>query len=333
MVEEHPFAQYVRILGKGPHLSRPLTEDETAAAVRMIMDGAVAPVQLGAFLCLLRVKTETPEELAGFVRGVRDALPTPAGVTPDLDWASYAGKARQLPWYVLSALLLAGSGVKVFMHGTGGHTPGRVYTGEALASLGLSSATSLEDATARLTAHNFAYLPLPALSPRLQELFDLRPLLGVRSPLHTVARTLNPLGAPAQMLSVAHPPYREVHQGAALRLGQPHMAVFKGDGGEAERRPGKPTSVFTVHEGTAGTEAWGPLLDDTVTPADETMEVARLGQVWRGEVNDPYAEAAVVGTAAIALHLMGRAQSPEAADKAALALWQARSRDALPGAA
>ncbi|MDP2785557.1 MAG: hypothetical protein Q8O38_13330, partial [Sulfurimicrobium sp.] len=62
MTHEHPFAQYVRILGKGPNLSRALTAQETEDAVRLIMSGLVEPVQLGAFLTLLRVKTETPEE-------------------------------------------------------------------------------------------------------------------------------------------------------------------------------------------------------------------------------------------------------------------------------
>ena len=55
MTTEHPFAQYVRIIGKGPHLSRPLTQDEMQEAARMIMAGDVEPLQLGAFLCILRV--------------------------------------------------------------------------------------------------------------------------------------------------------------------------------------------------------------------------------------------------------------------------------------
>ena len=47
---EHPFAQFVRIIGKGPKLSRPLTEDEMLEAARMILAGDVEPLQLGAFL-------------------------------------------------------------------------------------------------------------------------------------------------------------------------------------------------------------------------------------------------------------------------------------------
>ncbi|NOY63712.1 MAG: glycosyl transferase, partial [Gammaproteobacteria bacterium] len=72
MVEEHPFAQYVRILGKGKKGARPLTQCEAHEAMRMILADEVEPVQLGAFLMLLRVKEENPQELAGFVQAARD---------------------------------------------------------------------------------------------------------------------------------------------------------------------------------------------------------------------------------------------------------------------
>ena len=74
---------------------------------------------------LLRFKEETPEEVAGFVRSVRSSLePSDIKIKIDLDWSSYAGKRRQLPWFLLSALMLSSNGVRIFMHGTEGHTPG-----------------------------------------------------------------------------------------------------------------------------------------------------------------------------------------------------------------
>ncbi|MGC2856583.1 glycosyl transferase family protein [Novispirillum sp. DQ9] len=334
MTAEHPFAQYVRILGKGPNLSRPLTTEETEAAVALIMAGKVEPAQLGAFLCLLRVKTETPEEVAGFVRGIRAGLTLPKDRPQvDLDWASWAGKARQLPWFLLSALLLAGSGVKVFMHGSEGHTEGRLYTSTALAALGVPVAGSLDEAAAHLKARNFAYVTLPAISPRLQEIMDLRHILGVRSPLHTVGRKLNIFDAPAQILSVTHPPYLPVHQEAARLIGQPHMAIFKGDGGEAERRPQKPCQVWTLHDGTTAVEDWPAILPESRQPKDEVLDLSRLAAVWRGSEDDDYARATVTGTTAIALKLMGRAASIDEAQTQADSLWENRTREALPGAA
>jgi anthranilate phosphoribosyltransferase len=73
-ISEHPFAPFVRALGKGPQLARHLTEAEAFEAGCMVMDGRVEPIQLGAFLCLMRVMGETPEELAGLVRAARQSL-------------------------------------------------------------------------------------------------------------------------------------------------------------------------------------------------------------------------------------------------------------------
>ena len=71
---EHPFAQYIRIIGKGKTGARSLTYDEAYQAFSMILKNEVLDVQLGAFLMLLRVKEESVDELAGFVQATRDQL-------------------------------------------------------------------------------------------------------------------------------------------------------------------------------------------------------------------------------------------------------------------
>ena len=71
---EHPFAEIVRILGKGKKGSRPLTREEAHRAMKMILAGEVLPIQLGAFLMLMRVKEETPDELAGFAQAARELI-------------------------------------------------------------------------------------------------------------------------------------------------------------------------------------------------------------------------------------------------------------------
>ncbi|MGQ9365161.1 glycosyl transferase family protein [Azospirillum sp. ST 5-10] len=331
---EHPFAQYVRILGKGPTLSRSLTEEETYAAVSMILRGEVEPIQLGAFLCLIRVKTETPEELAGFARAARDSLSLPADPPlVDLDWPSYAGKSRRLPWFLLSALLLAENGVRVFMHGTEGHTAGRLFTGAALEALGVPVARSLDEAAAHLAARRFAYLRLADMAPKLHGIVGLKAVLGLRNPMHTVARMLNPFGAPCQMVGVAHPPYREAHQKAAALIGQPNLAVFKGEGGEAERRPEKPCEVFTLADGALGSEVWPPFARTTTVRHDDELDAGRLGAVWNGSMADAEAVDVVVATAAVALKTLGRARSHAEAETLAAELWRNRDTAALAGAA
>ncbi len=327
MTAEHPFAAYLRILGRGKTLSRSLTIEEAEAAMAMILRGEVRPEQLGAFLMLLRVKEETPEEIAGFVRGARATLelPDPAPQV-DLDWSSYAGKRRQLPWFLLAAIVLARHGVRVLMHGAEGHTPGRLYTRTVVEALDLPVARGLDDAADHVARGNFVYLPLAALSPRLDEIIDMRPIFGLRSPVHTIARMLNPFAAPCMMQGIFHTGYMDIHQEAARLLGQPHMAVFRGEGGEIERRPNKPCRVYTVHDGVAGTEEWPRMLADPRQPADAAMEAGRLVSVWRGETEDAYADAAVTGTLAIAFKLLGRAATMEEAQRTAETRWRERDR-------
>ena len=145
MTTEHPFAPFVAALGRGPGRSRDLDGAEAEQAMAMILENRVEPLQLGAFLMLMRYKRETADELAGFVRAVRDRLAVPAdGPQVDLDWPSYADKHKQLPWFVLSALLLAQNGVKVLMHGIAGFADGFAPTGRALDALGIPACDRFE---------------------------------------------------------------------------------------------------------------------------------------------------------------------------------------------
>ena len=324
---EHPFAQYVRILGKGPKLSRPLTQNETRDAVGMILRGEVEPVQLGAFLTLIRVRIESPAEVAGFALAIRDTIHlSPHLPAVDLDWPSYAGKSRQLPLFILSALLLAKNGFKIAMHGTENHTAGRLYTRDALAALGITAADGLAGAAAQLSWLNFSYIPMEHLHPRLPKIMELKELLGLRSPLHTVARNLNPLNARASLMSVFHPNYRAIHRDAALLMGQERMACFKGEGGEIERRPEKPCVLEGAIDGIPFEEEWPPLPIEA--PATNLgMDPTQMGALWHGDLPDPYAETVIFATAAIALRLIGKAETPAEADALARKMWNERPRD------
>jgi len=278
----------------------------------------------------LRVKTETPEEVAGFGLAVRKSLAMPADFPrPDLDWPSYAGKSRQLPLFILAALLLAGNGVKVAMHGTEGHTAGRLYTSQTLAALGLPAAASLAEAGAQLTSRNFTYVPLQVLNPQLLAIMELKKLLGLRSPLHTVARNLNPFDAKAALMSVFHPNYRGVHRDASRLMGMDRIACFKGDGGEIERRPEKPCLVEGLMDGEDFSEEWPPILASGPGNAESDMDPRHLAELWSGEVVDDYAETVIIATAAIALRLLGHADSPAAAEILACRLWAGRRKDSI----
>ncbi|MDH5257897.1 MAG: glycosyl transferase family protein, partial [Gammaproteobacteria bacterium] len=260
MYEEHPFAQYIRILGKGKRGSRGLTEEEAFDSMKMVLNGEVEECQLGAYLMLLRVKEESPEEVAGFVKAIKTTFTVPNNAPQvQLDWSSYAGKRRHLPWFLMSALLLAENNISVFMHGAEGHTAGRIYTREILDQFGLSACQSFEQASDALTTQNFAYLPLEFMSPIMHRIIQMRPLLGLRSPVHTIARMLNPFKAECEIQGIFHPSYRDTHQHAAILLEQPRLSVFKGEGGEIERNPDQKCLVKSVINGQLSEEEWPAL--------------------------------------------------------------------------
>ncbi|OHX35689.1 glycosyl transferase [Methylomonas sp. LWB] len=327
--EEHPFAEFIKILGKGKKGARPLTQDEAYRAMKMILaDGQVEPIQLGAFLMLMRVKEETCEELAGFVAAARETFQFRHEVSVDLDWSSYAGKRRHLPWFLLSTLLLADNGIKVFMHGAGGHTQGRLYTENVLNALGLPPAASIAEAADQLQRGNFSYLSLEHICPKLFDMINLRPIMGLRSPVHTLVRLLNPFDASHSIQGIFHPSYRQVHQKAALLLNQAHMAVLKGEGGETERNPDVECLVQSVHGDELSDEVWPALFERRHMKAEE-LDPQLLARVWRGEIDDEFAVASITGTAAVALKLLGRAGSQAEAEQLAKDYW--RKRDLARG--
>lgn len=321
---EHKFAPVVRILGKGKTGSRSLNFDEAKYAMTMILKGEVEDVQLGAFLMLLRVKEESPEEIAGFVAAVREVIQPRIGqheVT--LDWPSYAGKRSQHPWFVLAAKLLNAAGIKVLFHGSAGHTEGRLYTEQVMADMGLPICDNNASLSEALDTQGIAYLPLEKFCPELQRIIDLRNTLGLRSPVHTLARLINPLTAPYSMQSVFHPAYADIHQSAAQILAASHTAVFKGESGEIERKPDANTTVRFHSDGESFEEVW-PRLQDTRQDNVNNPSTFALRELWHHD-NDDYGRQAVIGTAAIALRLCRAADNRQAAEALAQRLWQQRA--------
>ena len=219
----------------------------------------------------------------------------------------------------------------LFMHGTDGHTPGRVYTEGTLRQLGLPVAGSLGEAADHIETRNFAYTPLRVLSPVLHDMINLRPILGLRSPVHSFSRMLNPFAAPTMMQGIFHRGFMDIHSGAARILNQPRMAVFRGEGGEIERRPNKPTIVWSTEGDTEPlVETWPALLSDAHQATDQEMDISNLIAVWRGDEENAYATASITGTLAITLKTMGRVKTIEAAEEQAQEIWAARDKAYLP---
>ncbi len=325
----HPFAQYIQKLGKGKNGMLPLSMQEAYEAMNMIACYDVEPEQIGAFLMLMRVKEETAEEVAGFTKALKESLPFQSDhPAPAIDWAAYAGKKRQLPWFLLAALTISRRGYPVFMHGLN-RSDERVYVPEALDALDMAAANSIQEAEQHLSENAFAYLPISKLSPLTAELIASRELLGLRSPLQTVARMLNPLSAPLSVMGVFHPNFAVIHQQAALCLEQPNILICKGEGGEFERVPDRSVDLNGVSAGKDWLETWPELKSPGQQIRQDRLNLNHFRQVWDGEAEDAYGELAVTGTLAWVIRALGLSEACESAHEMASVWWRERHQPNL----
>ncbi len=316
---EHPFAQFVRALGKGKRGARNLTREEAREAMGMLLDDKVEDTQLGAFLMLLRHKEESAEEMAGFAEAVRARLQVPR-LQIDLDWPSYAGKKRHLPWFLLATKALANSGVKILLHGGGAHTAGRMYSEQLLELLQIPLCRNWLEVEQAISTQHLAFIPLGDWMPQLQKMIDLRNTLGLRSPIHSLTRILNPLSARCGLQSIFHPGYQAVHREASQLLGD-NAIVIKGEGGEIEINPDAISHLYGTANGQNWDEDW-PALAAQRHVKPQSLNPAHLAAFWRGEIADDYGRLAVLSTMALALRALGLPY--EEAMKQAQQRWDTR---------
>jgi anthranilate phosphoribosyltransferase len=252
----------------------------------------------------------------------------PQALKADLDWSSYAGKKHQHPWYILSLLLLAQAGHRVFIHGSAGHTSGRLYTEDAMRQLGLPIASNWTEVGQQLDASNLSYLSLEHFCCPLEELMQLRSLLGLRSPVNTLSRMINPLNARASVQSIFHPAYARLHQEADRILEQPRSMVFKGDSGEIEVKPQADTRLYLLHN----QQVQEMLLPRSIAKRIEsvvTPDVESIKALWRDSVHNQYGLNATLATTAAALLVLCPDINLEAAQLQATELWQNRDTAGL----
>ncbi len=325
-MQDHPFAHFLRILGKGRQGSRDLSREEAHDAVTLILQGQATDVQIGAFLMLLRVKDESADELAGMLQACR-AFSTPLDLDCTIDWPSYAGKRKHLPWFLLAAKCLSQEGIKIFMHGSP-VSEDRLATRDVLHNLGITHVTQAASARQQLQNHGLVYMDLCDFHPRLNELIALRPQLGVRTPMHSLVRLLNPSSAQHALVPIFHPAYRSRHLAALIAAGDTQVTIFKGEGGEAERNPDGLLKTEGLRLGTPYEETWPPMSSER-QPSESMADLHHLKALWRGELEQPYGALACVGTMALVLRTLEPAKDMDSALQRAQQLWDDRDRNAL----
>ena len=117
-------SHYIKEIGRGARGAKPLARAQAADLFGQVLDGSITDLEMGAFCLAMRIKGETPEELAGFLDATHARLARfPATERPLVVLPSYNG-ARRLPVLTpLLALLLAREGLPVLVHGAASGAP------------------------------------------------------------------------------------------------------------------------------------------------------------------------------------------------------------------
>jgi anthranilate phosphoribosyltransferase len=234
-------APYLREIGRGKEGAHSLSREQARDLMTQVFSGQVSDLQLGGFALAMRIKGESPEELAGFL----DAT-TPLGLSlrpprPCVLLPSYNG-ARKLPNLTpLLAALLARAGLAVLVHGPR-TDPGRVASAEIFGALGFAPAESAAAAEAGWARGEPVFMPIEVLHPPLARLLALRRVLGLRNSGHTIAKLLPVFAAgPAvRVVNHTHPEYA-TSLGQLLQLTGADALLMRGTEGEpvadARRQP------------------------------------------------------------------------------------------------
>lgn len=315
-----------------------LDGDETAAAFREVMSGEGAPALVAGLLVALRVKGETPAELAGAARALREAMTILAVADPSslVDTCGTGGGV--VPTFNIStaaALVAAGAGLRVAKHGNRSFTT-RSGSADVLEALGVAIDIPAEAMGPVLEDAGIVFMFAPTMHPAMRHVGPVRRELGLETLMNMVGPLANPALAGRQVIGVADATRAELMAGALAELGTRHSLVVHGEPGMDEVSPLGTTTVIEVRErqvrrwsvepGALGVS--GHTAKDLAGAGPE--ENARVVQaVLRGKASRA-AESAVVLNAAAALVVGGRASTLGAGmDVAREAIASGAARDAL----
>ena len=65
---------YIKEIGRGKDGARSLNREQAADLMGQVLDGQVSDLEIGAFCLAMRIKGETPEEMAGFLDATQQRL-------------------------------------------------------------------------------------------------------------------------------------------------------------------------------------------------------------------------------------------------------------------
>ncbi|NNM59757.1 MAG: anthranilate phosphoribosyltransferase [Legionellales bacterium] len=168
-------------------------------AVNEILDADANSLQIAAFLVLLRSKTETPEELAGMIAGLKQRMIPVSTKHKVMDIVGTGGDgAGTVNISTGSAILAASCGVKIAKHGNRAATS-LAGSADVLEAFGIEINLTPKQVSASIDEIGIGFCFYPNFHPAICQLGALRKQLNVPTTFNILGSLLNPAN-PAHFL-------------------------------------------------------------------------------------------------------------------------------------
>jgi anthranilate phosphoribosyltransferase len=229
---------------------RDLTRSEARAVMDQIMSGEATAAQIGAFLVALRLKRETPDEIAGCAEAMRSHVLAVHPKRRDLvDTAGTGGDgARTFNISTAAALVAAAAGAGVAKHGNRAVSSAS-GSADVLEALGFDLELPAERVERSIDELGFGFLFAPTHHPAMRFAAPVRRELAVRTVFNVLGPLTNPAGARAQVVGVYAPELAATIAEVLAQLGARRAFVVHGADGIDELSPTGVNLVCEVQNG------------------------------------------------------------------------------------
>ena len=237
---------------------RDLTLAETGQVFQQVMTGRTTPAQISALLTALRMKGETPEEIAGAATAMR-ALSSRVRVSDKhlIDTCGTGGSGAKLfNISTAAAFIAAAAGAKVAKHGNRRMT-GHSGSADVLEAAGVHLELSAAQIAQCVRELGVGFLFAPRHHGAMRYAAPVRRELGVRTLMNLLGPLTNPAGAKRQLIGVFSLDWLRPLAEVAQLLGSEHVMIVHG-GGLDECVTDGSTAVCELQDGSIKEYEIGP---------------------------------------------------------------------------
>jgi anthranilate phosphoribosyltransferase len=227
-----------------------LTRELACSSMEQVLAGEATPAQIAALAVALRMKGETPEEIAGMAQAMRSRVP-PIRTRrhPLLDTCGTGGdNAGTFNISTTVAIVAASCGVAVAKHGNRA-VSSRTGSADVLESLGVPIDLTPESAARSIDVVGITFLFAPNYHTALRHAAAPRREIGVRTVFNVLGPLTNPAGASRQLLGVYSDTLVRPVAEVLRQLGSERAWVVHGRDGLDELTVFGPTHVAELEAG------------------------------------------------------------------------------------